>query len=313
MQEPQKTLNLADILAEKPPRIGKTGYVALIGRPNTGKSTLLNTFLQTHLAAVSSKPQTTRKHLLGIFTDDSSQILFLDAPGIHEPHSAIDDSMDRSIQRVLKDSDIAVCLADPTRKPGAEDELAIQRIQAARKKDVIIAINKIDIATPEQMEECQAFYQQAFPQAKCVRIAAIDRQQSEPLLVLLKNNLPEGPFLYEEDELTDVYERDIAAELIREVLLEQLRQEVPHCTAVTIDKWDDREDHIFIGVTLNIEREGQKGIILGKGGERIKAIRLEAAKRISGFVSKRVELSLFVKIKPDWRNNKRFLSDIGLE
>ena len=300
------------IIREQDLRYGRTGYVALLGRPNTGKSTLLNTLLDRHIAAVSSKPQTTRKHLLGIFTDKDAQILFLDAPGIHKGKIAIDDAMDRSIERVLTDADIVLCMADPTRKPGAEDQLATERAAKTNKK-VIVAINKTDIATPEQVAECKAFYQTSLPDAPMLEIAAIDKEKSLPLLKYLKENLPQGPFLYDEDEITDVYERDIAAEFIREVLLEQLNQEVPHCVAVAIDKWVEKPSKISIGAILYVEREGHRGIILGHGGQRIKGIRLAAAKRIAEFVQTHVDLSLFIKVKEDWRENKRFLAECGLE
>ncbi len=297
---------------EKPLRFGKTGYVALLGRPNTGKSTLLNTLLKQHIAAVSPKPQTTRKHLLGIYTDDDSQILFLDAPGIHRCKIAIDDSMDRSINRVLKDADIIVCMTDPTREPGDEDSLAAERA-AASKKPTIIAINKIDVADKDGIKKCTEFYHSILPNAQVIEIAAIDEKRSLPLLNALKKRLPSGPFSYDEDEITDVYERDIAAEFIRETLLEQLKQEVPHCVAVVIDKWVEKGSRVSISATLHIEREGHRGIIIGKGGERIKAIRESATKRIEEFLQTRVTLSLFVKVTPDWRNNKKFLTDVGLE
>ena len=293
-------------------RYGKTGYVALLGRPNTGKSTLLNTVLKRHLAAVSPKPQTTRKHLLGIFTDHNSQILFLDAPGIHKCKIAIDDAMDRSITRVLEDADIILCLVDPTREPGEEDLLAAQRAAAA-KKPCIIAINKVDVANEEGIAKSLAFYRQYLPEATTIQIAAVDEKKVQPLLALLKKNLPSGPFLYDEDDLTDVYERDIAAELIRETLLEKLRQEVPHGIAVVIDKWVDKGNKISISATLHIEREGHKAIIIGHGGEMIKSIRVTAAKRIGEFVQANIVLSLFVKVTPDWRSNKRFLAEVGLE
>ena len=300
------------IIKEQDLRFGRTGYVALLGRPNTGKSTLLNTLLERHLAAVSAKPQTTRKHLLGIFTDKDAQILFLDAPGIHKGKIAIDEAMNRSIERVMSDADIVLCLADPTRKPGEEDKLAVTRAQQSGKM-TIIALNKMDIASPEQVSECRDFYHNALPDAPIVEIAAIDQARSLPLLAILKENLPQGPFLYDEDEITDVYERDIAAEFIREVLLEKLNQEVPHCVAVAIDKWEEKQNKISIGAVLYVEREGHRGIILGHKGERIKEIRIAAAKRIAEFVQTRVDLSLFIKVKPDWRENKRFLSECGLE
>ena len=212
----------------------------------------------------------------------------------------------------MSDADIVLCLADPTRKPGEEDQLAVSRAKTAGKT-TIIAINKTDIATPEQIAECRDFYQSALPDAPVLEIAAIQQEKALPLLKMLKEKLPKGPFLYDEDEITDVYERDIAAEFIREVLLEQLNQEVPHCIAVAIDKWVDKGNKISIGAVLYVERDGHKGIILGHKGERIQAIRRAAVKRIGEFVQARVELSLFIKVKPDWRENKRFLTECGLE
>ena len=297
--------------SERTIRYGKTGYVALLGRPNTGKSTLLNTILHRHLAAVSSKPQTTRKHLLGIFTDQHAQILFLDAPGIHKGRIAIDDAMDRSINRVLDDADIIVCLVDPTRQPGEEDLLAAQRAASVAKKCIIV-INKIDVATEEGIAKSLEFYRQYLPEAPVLKIAAIDENRVKPLMALLKKELPQGPFLYDEDDLTDVYERDIAAELIRETLLEKLRQEVPHGIAVVVDKWQEKDGKVSISATLHIEREAHKAIIIGRGGEMIKSIRISAAKRIGEFIQARVVLSLFVKVTPDWRNNLRFLNEVGL-
>ena len=305
-------LDLKEILSQKDEhRIGKTGYVALLGRPNTGKSTLLNTVLHRHLAAVSPKPQTTRKYLLGIQTDDDSQILFLDAPGIHSGKIAIDEAMDASIRRVMHDADVVVCMVDPTREPGAEDGLAVDAAVRS-KKPVIIAINKNDVAKEEQVAASLEFYRRNLPDAPVVRIVALERDKVEPLLTLIKERLPEGPFLYSDDEMTDVYERDVAAELIRETLLEELKQEVPHCVAVTIDSWKAEDNRVFIEATLNVERPGHRGIILGQGGSMIKHIRQRATAKIAEFCEAKINLSLFVKVVPDWRNRKRFLKDIRL-
>ena len=293
-------------------RTGKTGFIALVGRPNTGKSTLLNTLLGQHLAAVSSKPQTTRKHLLGILTDADSQIILLDAPGIHKSKIAIDTSMDKSVERVLDDADIIVCMADPTREQGEEDGMAADRVLAAAKP-TIVAVNKTDVATKEQIQVCREFYAARLPKAEFVEISALSENQSQPLLLKLKAMLPTGPFLYDEDEVTDVYERDIAAELIRETLLEKLKQEIPHSMAVVVDKWSDKGSRISIGATLYIEREGHKAIIIGRGGDRIKAIRVASVRRIAEFTGKHIDLSLFVKVAPDWRSNRRFLNEIGME
>lgn len=305
-------LDLQEILSQKDEhRIGKTGYVALLGRPNTGKSTLLNTVLRRHLAAVSAKPQTTRKYLLGIHTDDDSQILFLDAPGIHSGKIAIDEAMDASIRRVMHDADVVVCIVDPTREPGAEDGLAVEAAVHS-KKPVIIAINKNDVATEEQVAASLEFYRRSLPDAPVVRIVALDIEKVQSLLTLIKERLPEGPFLYSDDEMTDVYERDVAAELIREVLLDELKQEVPHCVAVTVDSWKAEGNRINIEATLNVERPGHRGIILGQGGAMIKHLRECATAKIAEFCEARVNLRLFVKVVPDWRNRKRFLKDFRL-
>ncbi|MBP5671135.1 MAG: GTPase Era [Victivallales bacterium] len=305
-------LDLQEILSKKDDhRIGKTGYVALLGRPNTGKSTLLNTVLHRHLAAVSPKPQTTRKYLLGIYTDDNSQILFLDAPGIHSGKIAIDEAMDASIRRVMHDADVVVCMVDPTREPGAEDGLAVAAAVKS-KKPVIIAINKNDVAKEEQVAASLEFYRKSLPDAPVVRIVALDIDKVQSVLTLIKERLPEGPFLYSDDEMTDVYERDVAAELIRETLLEELKQEVPHCAAVTIDSWKEAGSRISIEATLNVEREGHRGIILGQGGSMIKHIRECSTAKIAEFCGARINLRLFVKVVPDWRNRKRFLKDIRL-
>ena len=305
-------MDLNEIIKDaKPQRIGKTGYVALLGRPNTGKSTLLNTLLNRHLAAVSNKPQTTRKYLLGILTDEDSQLLFLDAPGIHTAKLAIDEAMDESIKRVMEDADVVICMIDPTRPPGAEDLLAATCAKNSRKP-TILAVNKIDQANNEQIAENLNFYREHLPNSPVVRIVALDREKIQPLLAKLKSMMPEGPFMYDENELTDVYERDIAAELIREVLLTELKQEVPHCVAVTIDSWKEQEDRITVEATLNIEREGHKGIILGQGGRMIKHIRQLSQMKISSFCGTKINLSLFVKVVPDWRKRKQFLKDIKL-
>lgn len=301
-----------DSTADTPkPRSGITGYVALLGRPNTGKSTLVNTVLNRHLAAVSDKPQTTRKYLLAIYTDDEAQILFLDAPGVHVSKIAIDEAMDNSVSRVLEDADLLVCMVDPSREPGEEDALTAQRART-NGKPAIIAINKVDVATPEQIATSLGFYRQYLPDAPCVQLVAMDPERVKDLMALIKSMLPQGIFLYDADELTDVYERDVAAELIREVLLQELKQEVPHCIAVTVDTWKEKDRKLLVGATMHIERENHKGIIIGQGGKMIKHLRHHAAAKIAEFCGTRVDLSLFVKVVPDWRRRKQFLKEIRL-
>lgn len=293
-------------------RRGHTGYVALLGRPNTGKSTFLNTILECHIAAVSNKPQTTRRSMAGIYSDSESQIIFLDAPGVHPGHIAIDEAMDNSVRRVLDDADIVVCLVDPTRVPGPEDEMAA-KLAAQYGKPTLVVLNKSDISTAEQRAASTAFYAQFIAGVTPVEMTANDRASAGRLVQQLKAMLPEDIFLYDPEEVTTAYERDIAAELIRETLLEQLRNEIPHSIAVTVNTWQTTPKGIDIAATLTLEREAHKPIIIGQGGKMIKSIRRNATRKITELCGgKRIELSLFIKIVPNWRKRKQFLKELKL-
>jgi len=305
--------DLSEILSgggEEPPQ-GRTGFVALLGRPNTGKSTLLNTLLGCHLAAVSNKPQTTRKQLLGIYNDADSQIMFLDAPGVHHAKLAIDEAMDLSIGKALDDADILVCMVDPTRESGAEDEMVAQLALKAGKPTLIV-LNKADISTVEQRSVALDFYRERLAASQVFQLTATDKASAELLVARLKEMLPVGPFLFDREEITDVYERDVAAELIREVLLEELQKEIPHCIAVTIDYWHATRSGIDISATLNLERENHKGIIIGQGGKMIKRIRVRSCEKISQFCHAKITLELHIKIVPNWRKKQYFLKDFKL-
>ncbi len=293
------------------PEKGKTGFVALLGRPNTGKSTLLNTLLGCHLAAVSNKPQTTRKRMLGIYNDTDSQILFLDAPGVHSAKIAIDEAMAQSVERVLREADLVVCLLDPTREPGEEDRMTAE-LAGHCGKPMLLVLNKTDLATPVQQEASLAFYRHILPAAESVSLIATEAISVQKLLQRLKTLLPEGIFLFDRENLTDVYERDVAAELIREVLLEELQQEIPHSIAVIINSWKVDSNRIRIDATLTLEREAHKGIVIGQDGRMIKKIKRRSMQKITEFCGQKVDLALFLKILPNWRKQKHFLKEISL-
>jgi len=291
---------------------GHTGYIALLGRPNTGKSTLVNSVLQFHLAAVSAKPQTTRTSCLGVYTDDDSQILFLDAPGVHRPEHALDEAMDRAILRALEDADIVLCLIDATREHGDEDAMVTERARAAGK-NLVGVVNKGDIASAEQIRAAESFLRERLGDGIPLHdIAATDPTSLQELLLALKQMLPVGPFLHPVDTLTDVYERDIGAELIRAALLECLRQEVPHCMAVVVDEWKERDDRVAVQATLFVEREQHKHIVIGRRGSMIKTITRTAAPKLEALCERRVRLKLWVKVAKDWRRRKAFLRDLRL-
>jgi len=291
--------------------IGHVGYVALLGRPNTGKSTLLNTLLGFHLVAVSSKPQTTRKNCLGILSDDDSQILFLDAPGVHVAKNRLGEAMDRAIIRTLDDADVILCLLDPTRKPGAEDRLVVGRAAAAGKP-VFIGINKTDIAHRGDVTRAESFVREALPGAPLYSLAAIDATTLPRLLHDLKMALPHGPFLYPPDSLTDTYERHIGEELIREAILEHLREEIPHAMAVVVESWRDKPKRCVIGATLYVERDSQKAVVIGRQGAMLNKLRGSAVTKLRELCGKPISLKLWVKVAKDWRQKLHRIREFDL-
>jgi len=291
---------------------GRTGYVALLGRPNVGKSTMMNTLLDFHLAAVSQKPQTTRRNCLGILTDEISQILFLDAPGVHVAQDELDQAMDRCIKRALEDADLIVCIADSSRSFGKEDRLVARRVAQA-EAPAILAVNKVDAAGPGGVDAIQSAYLDVLGDVPVFRVCARSAQSLEMLLGAIRNGLPEGPFLHDPEALTDSYEREIASELIREALMEALREEVPHAMAVTVDQWKESEKACRITATLHVERESQKGIVIGRGGTMLNSIRAASVRKLREIRDDNVRLKLYVRVTPDWRSRKNILRDFGLD
>jgi GTP-binding protein Era len=290
---------------------GRVGYVALLGRANAGKSTLLNTVLGQHLAAVSPQPQTTRRRLLGIYTDAQAQMLFLDAPGVHRPADELGQCMQRVVERTVAQADAVLCLVDPTREPGDEDRLVASRAATVRVP-VLLALNKCDLASELQSRQAESFYRERLPAAPCFRISALDASSLPPLLVALAQALPEGPFLYPSDQVTDCFERDLGAELIREACLEHLRQEVPHAVAVTVDEWREDRQPLQIQATVHVERDSQKRIVVGRGGAMVAAIRRTATAKLAELCGVPIQLRLWVKVSPDWRERRGLLREFSL-
>lgn len=290
---------------------GRVGHVALAGRPNTGKSTFLNTVLGMHLAPVSRKPQTTRSRLLGVFSGDGMQILFVDTPGLFRGDSELDRAMVSTVHSTLHDADVVLCLADATRAPGPEDALVMEAA-AALRKPVLVGINKTDVATPDQIETASAFWKNGLPDAPQFRFAAPQRETLDAVLAALAERLPEGPFLYEPDAVTDTYERKIGAELIRETVLEELRDEVPHAVAVEIESWGETGASRKIRAILHVERPGQKAILIGKAGSMIQKLTRAAQPKLAELCGSPVRLELFVKVTEDWRRRREFIKKLGL-
>jgi GTP-binding protein Era len=292
----------------------KAGFVALIGRPNVGKSTLLNAYLGQKIAAVSPKPQTTRRRQLGILTLENAQIIFMDTPGLHIPVHKLGEYMNRVAEETLEDADVLVWLVEAHRLPGEEDRLIAQRLrQLHHAPPLILALNKVDLVSGEDLPAQHAAYAELAPQAvRTILLSATTGQGRDDLLQAILEFLPVHPPYYEPDQITDYYERDIAAELIREAALLHLRDEVPHAIAVRIDEYEERDENTaYIHATLFVEKESQKPIVIGKGGEMLKKIGTTARMEIEAMSGRKIFLDLHVKVNKNWRNQPEALRWLG--
>ena len=292
----------------------KSGFVAMMGRPNVGKSALINALLGEKIAAVSPWPQTTRKRQLGILTTELGQIVFVDTPGIHNPIHKLGQHMNEEAISALEDSDVILILCDISQPPNEEDQkLADIIMKLNRSIPMLMALNKSDIKDPEETEIIQDAFKQLFPRInEFIAISATQGNNLDLLISLLYKYLPVGPNFFPEDQITDLYERDIAADIIREAALIHLRDEVPHSIAIRIDEFRERNDKgALISATLFVERDSQKGIVIGKNGRMLKQIGTLARKEIENIFKYKVFLNLRVKTRKNWRNDKTALRLFG--
>ncbi len=291
----------------------RAGYVAVIGRPNVGKSTLINALLNQKIAAVSPKPQTTRRNQLGILTLPEAQIIFVDTPGLHVPQHKLGDFMNQAANNALLDADIILWLLDSSESLTAEDRLIGEKIGNVRKlPPVWIGLTKTDLISADVLEERKKQAIELFPARDILTLSIQAKESLDSLLALIIEHLPAGEPFFDEDIITDAYERDIAAELIRESVLMHIRDEVPHCVAVQIDAYEERPDEgAYIEATLYVERDSQKGILVGKGGEMIKTIGTRSRKEIEAMSGRKVFLKLRVKVNKNWRNSQDALELLG--
>lgn len=292
----------------------QAGFVALIGRPNVGKSTLMNAFIGEKMAIISEKPQTTRNQIRGILTTDAYQIIFLDTPGIHKPQHKLGEKMVQVALRTLKEVDVILFLADAAAGPGSGDGFVIEQLKAT-ETPVILVVNKADEAGLDRAEELIAHYRPLYPFTAAVAISALTGINREKLLAAIVASLPEGPRYYPEEMITDQPERLIVAELIREKILQLTRDEVPHSVAVEITAMSNREgrDLVDIQATIYVERDSQKGIVIGKKGAMLKEVGRLARQDIEALLGSPAFLELWVKVKADWRNKEGSWQSFGLE
>jgi len=300
----------AEAAAEAPHR---SGFVAVVGRPNVGKSTLMNGYLGQKIAITSNKPQTTRHTQLGILSRPDAQVIFVDTPGMHEPRNPLGAYMVDVATRALADADAILFIVDVSSPPGPGDERLAGLIAGrAEQAPVILALNKTDQLKPEDILPHTHAYQSLAPQAEWMLISATRGDNLAELLALLIAALPPGPPLYPEDEVTQTQVRDLAAEFVREAALNALAEEVPHGIAVEVDEFKERDDKgAYISATVYVERESHKGIVIGKGGAMLKKIGSAARTEIERLLDYPVFLELHVKVRPNWRKNENDVQRLG--
>ncbi|GAA3613835.1 GTPase Era [Secundilactobacillus similis] len=289
----------------------RSGFVAIVGRPNVGKSTLLNRVVGQKVAIMSDKAQTTRNKIQGIYTTNDAQIVFIDTPGIHKPKSQLGDFMVKSALSSLNEVDAVLMMVNAEQKRGAGDNFIIDRLKSV-KKPVYLIINKIDQVHPDDLLTVIDQYKEALPWQEVIPISALEGNNVEELLQEIVEKLPNGPQYYPEDQVTDHPERFVVSELIREKILQLTRQEIPHSVAVVIDTMKrQNEEKIHIQATIIVERPTQKGILIGKGGSMLKKIGTLARQDIEHLLGDKVFLELWVKVVPGWKDKASALQSYG--
>ncbi len=297
---------------EELPEGHKSGFVALLGKPNVGKSTLLNHWMGLKVAAVTPKPQTTRTRLLGILTREDAQLIFVDTPGIHRPRTTLGDYMVETAETAAPDADLLLFMADLETPPDEADERTTQLIERHVDIPAILVLNKKDLLHEAMLEAQRERYEALGQFDHVVAISALQGEGTDELLDLVLERLPEGPRFYPADQLTDQPERFIASELIREQALLHLRQEVPHALAVLVNEFKERDNGVlYIAANIYTEHDSQKGIVIGRDGEMLKRIGSDARESLEAFFGQKVYVDLWVKVRKNWRTNDTYLRELG--
>lgn len=290
----------------------KSGFVTLIGRPNVGKSTLMNHLIGQKIAITSDKPQTTRNRIQTVYTDERGQIIFLDTPGIHKAKNKLGEYMVNVAQRTVNEVDLVLWLVEPSTFIGAGERMIAENLSKV-KTPVALVINKVDTVKKEDIFKFIEAYKDIYPFAEIIPVSALKGDNTDSLIKTIFKYLPNGPKYYDDDTITDQPERQIVAELIREKALRLLGDEIPHGIAVVIDRMKERPgtDLVDIDATIVCERDSHKGIIIGKNGEKLKKIGTSARIEIQNLLDMRVNLKIWVKVKKDWRDSDFLIKNYG--
>lgn len=292
----------------------KSGFVAIIGRPNAGKSTLMNEILGEKIAITSDKAQTTRNRITGVYTRDDLQIVYLDTPGIHKPRHELGKYMVDVAEKTIRDVDIIYYLVDISVDFGRGEEYILEKLKYT-ETPVFLILNKVDLVVKESLLEKIAFWSDKYKFAEIFPVSALKRDNVDQLIEKTSSYLEEGPMFYPADEVTDQPERVVVAEIIREKILKRTKEEIPHSLAVVIDQMEEKKKGQVINIiaSIYVERQSQKKIIIGKEGRLLKAVGQDARQELEGLLGARIFLDLWVKVKDDWRNKNTSLINFGYD
>jgi GTP-binding protein Era len=305
--------DLDTVFEDNLPEDHRSGVIAVVGRPNVGKSTLINRIIGQKIAAVSPKPQTTRRRQLGIYTTGKAQILFVDTPGLHAPQHKLGEYMVKNAEAAFRDADLILLLLDVSHEPEAGDRHIAETVARLRgETPVVLALNKVDQLPDKHRDANIAAHKKLIPHEKIFLISALEGTGVDDLMRHIIERLPRGPRYFPVDQLSEVNMRFIAAEIVREKVMLHTEQEVPHSVAVVVDSYRERNDKLsYISATIYVERESQKGIIIGKGGDMIKTIGSEARADLKEMLGADVYLELHVKVLKNWRSDEKLMQRLG--
>ncbi len=290
----------------------KSGVIAIVGRPNAGKSTLMNALLQEKVAIMSDKPNTTRNNIAGILTTDDTQYVFMDTPGIHKPQQELGRVLNKNAYIAIEDADVIGWIVDVTQSFGPGDEFVLNRLKDAGKP-VVLLVNKVDRLNKEKLLKRLAYWSKIYDFADIVPLSALKKDNLETVLEVFRQYLPEGMPLYPSEMKSDHGLVFQLCELVREKVLQKTHEEIPHSVAVLLESMEEKNGKVYLSFLVIVDRDSQKGILIGKGGDMIRDIRLAAQKEIKEKLKKPVNMELYVRVEKNWRNKESKIKEFGLD